>query len=694
MLPPMRPEILFPLFAPVTSLKGVGARLAPLLERLAGPIVRDLLFLKPTGVILRERCFASEAVDGAVQTFEVEVDRHFPGGRIGAPYRIRVRDETGFLHLTYFKVFGDGLHKLAPVGAHLVVSGKVERFGSEVQIPHPAYVLPVERAAEMPDREPLYGATAGLPSRTIARLVQLALARTTELPEWQDPAWRTRRGWSGWREAMTQLHAPRTEADLDFAAPARQRLAYDELLAHQIALAQRKAARIVEAAPVLATGALSQKLEAALPFRLTGAQVRAVGEIRADLASGRRMGRLLQGDVGSGKTVVALLALADAAGAGAQGALMAPTEILSRQHYERLAPILAEVGIEAALLTGRDKGAIRRTKLAKLADGSAKVVIGTHALFQDEVAYANLALAVIDEQHRFGVAERRRLQAKGQSVHLLSMSATPIPRTLELTQYGDLEVSRLDEKPPGRKPIATRAVPMARVEEIAARLDTAAAAGAQAYWICPLVAESELIDLAAAEARAADLKARLKAPVGLVHGQMAPTDKDAVMAEFAEGRLAVLVATTVVEVGVDVPKATIMVIEQAERFGLAQLHQLRGRVGRGAGESACILLYDAPLSEAARTRLDVLRQSEDGFAIAEQDWTLRGGGDALGLKQSGFPDYRLADPVAHRDLLYAAADDARLVLQRDPRLESERGQALRVLMELFDWRPDAAGPGG
>jgi ATP-dependent DNA helicase RecG len=690
----MRPEILFPLFAPVTTLKGVGARLAPLVERLAGPIVRDVLFLKPQGIVVRERATMAEAIDGAIQTFEVEVLQHLAPVRHGAPWKIRVRDETGFLHLIYFKVFGNSLEKLAPTGARLIVSGKVERYGSEVQIPHPAYVLPVERASEIPDREPMYGATAGLPSRTIHRLVQIAEARAPDLPEWQDPAWRTGQGWPSWRAAILTLHAPETEADLTPEAPARQRLAYDELLAHQIALCQRKAARTVEAAPVIATGEIGHALEAALPFRLTGAQQRALAELRADLGSGRRMGRLLQGDVGSGKTVVALLALADVAGAGFQGALMAPTEILARQHHERIAPLLAAVGVETVLLTGRDKGAARRGKLAALAKGTAKVAVGTHALFQDEVEFQNLTFAVVDEQHRFGVAERRRLQDKGGSVHLLSMSATPIPRTLELTQYGDLEVSRLDEKPPGRKPVATRAVPTARVGEIIARLDRAAASGAQAYWICPLVAESELVDLAAAEHRAKALRETLKAPVGLVHGQMLPAEKDAVMVEFASGRLKVLVATTVVEVGVDVPNATIMVIEQAERFGLAQLHQLRGRVGRGAAESACILLYDAPLSEAARARLDILRQSEDGFLIAEQDWALRGGGDALGLKQSGFPDYRLADPIAHRQLLYAAADDARLMVQRDPELTSQRGQALRVLTALFDWRADAAGPGG
>jgi ATP-dependent DNA helicase RecG len=400
------------------------------------------------------------------------------------------------------------------------------------------------------------------------------------------------------------------------------------------------------------------------------------------------MSRLVQGDVGSGKTVVAMLAMADVAASGRQSVLMAPTEILARQHYETLRQPLAEVGVQALLLTGRDKGAERREKLATLADGRAAVAVGTHALFQDEVAFADLALAVIDEQHRFGVGERRRLHAKGRAVHLLALSATPIPRTLELTVLGDLDVSRLDEKPPGRKPVATSAVPTARLDEVTARLRQALEGGAQAFWICPLVSESEVLDVADAETRAADLRARLGPRVGLVHGQMPPAEKDAVMAAFAAGEVGVLVATTVVEVGVNVPNASIMVIEHAERFGLAQLHQLRGRVGRGAAQSSCLLLYEPPLSLGGKARLDILRETEDGFLIAERDLELRGGGDLLGARQSGLPDYRLADPAAHRDLIAIAAKDARALLSRDPELTSARGQAVRVLQALFDWRAD------
>ena len=683
----MRPEILFPLFAPSAALKGVGPKLAPLLERLAGPLVRDVLFLAPTGVVSRSRSTVEAALEGQAHTFLVWVDRHLPA-RGPAPYRIRVADDTGFMFLTYFKVFGDSLEKQHPPGARRAVSGKVERFRGELQMAHPDYLVPAEKLDEIPAFEPVYPATQGLPSRTVRRFANEALARAPDLPEWIDPPLAVRERFPGWRAALEALHAPADEADVSLTAPHRRRLAYDELFAHQLAMAQRKAARRREPAAPVPAGEIAGRMQAALPFRLTGSQLMALAEIRGDLASGERMSRLLQGDVGAGKTVVAMLAMADVAEAGGQSVLMAPTEILARQHHQTIVGPLQAQGIGAVLLTGRDKGAARAEKLRALASGTAKVAVGTHALFQDDVDYQQLALAVIDEQHRFGVGERRRLQVKGAQAHLLAMSATPIPRTLELTMYGDLDVSRLTEKPPGRTPVATRAAPMSRQGEIVQRLRAAVATGAQAFWICPLISESEEVDLAAAERRAAALRQLLgEQTVGLVHGGLPAAQKDAVMADFAEGRFKVLVATTVVEVGVDVPAASIMVIEQAEQFGLAQLHQLRGRVGRGVRESACVLLYDLPLSQTAQRRLDVLRRTDDGFLIAEQDLELRGGGDPLGLKQSGFPAYRLADPFAHRDLIAMAADDARLLLQRDPQLTSERGRAARILQELFEWKP-------
>jgi len=693
----MRPQILFPLFAEVSSLKGVGPKILPLVQKLAGPLVRDLAFLSPSGLIMRQPMTAANAIEGQVGIFEIVIDRLFVPGKPGVPIKVRASDDTGFVHMIWFGGSAQHIDRLLPRGQKRLVSGKVERFNAEVQIVHPDIFTP-EQAGEIAAIEPVYPATAGLSSRVVRKLVQAALTHAPDLPEWQDPAWLARTRWPGWRAALEALHTPTCEPELEPDAPARQRLAYDELLAHQLALARRRRARQITPGPRIAPGEASARLLAALGFELTGAQQQAVAEIRRDLASGEQMGRLLQGDVGSGKTAVAALALADTAASGFQAALMAPTEILARQHWQRLAPMLEAAGVPTILLTGRDTPAERRARLAALASGEAGVAIGTHALFQDAVRFDRLALAVIDEQHRFGVNERQRLQAKGDprtgGVHLLTMSATPIPRTLELTQYGELEVSRLNEKPPGRTPITTAVLPLARIGEVAKRLKAAIDSGAQAYWICPLVAESETVDLAAAEARAADLRRILGIEVGLAHGQMPGAEREAVMTDFVDGRIPLLVATTVVEVGVDVPNATIMVIEHADRFGLAQLHQLRGRVGRGAKASACILLYgggDDGLGETARLRLETLRRTEDGFEIAEEDFRLRGGGDPLGLKQSGFPAYRFADPIRHRSLLLAASDDARLVLGRDPDLTSPRGEAVKVLEALFDWRNDRPG---
>ena len=697
MLHRMRPQILFPLFAEVSTLKGVGPKILPLVQKLAGPLVRDLLMLSPSGLIVRRPMTATNAVEGQMGVFEVTVDRLMVPTKPGAPIKVRAVDETGFVHLIWFGGSAQHIDRLLPKGQKRLISGKVERFNNEVQIVHPDIFTP-DQAGDIAAVEPVYPATQGLTSRVVRKLVQTALPHAPDMPEWQDAAWLAKNRWPNWRDALTALHAPTAEPDLEPDAPARQRLAYDELLAHQLALARRRRARQIMPAPRIAPGEASERLLATLPFDLTGAQARAIEDIRRDLASGEQMGRLLQGDVGSGKTAVAALALADTAASGFQAALMAPTEILARQHHQRLSPMLEAAGVSSVLLTGRDTPAERRQRLAGLASGEIQVAIGTHALFQDAVRFDRLALAVIDEQHRFGVNERQRLQAKGDprtgSVHLLTMSATPIPRTLELTQYGELDVSRLTEKPPGRTPVTTAVLPQARIGEVAKRLKAAIDGGAQAYWICPLVAESESIDLAAAEARAADLRRILKLEVGLAHGQMPGAEREAVMADFADGRIPLLVATTVVEVGVDVPNATIMVIEHADRFGLAQLHQLRGRVGRGVKPSACILLYGGDgdgLGETAQNRLETLRRTEDGFEIAEEDFRLRGGGDPLGLKQSGFPAYRFADPIRHRTLMLAAADDARLVLGRDPELTSPRGEAVRVLEALFDWRSGRTG---
>ncbi len=682
----LRPEILYPLFAPVTALAGVGPRFAKLFEALAGPHTVDLCWHLPSGVI--DRRYAPKvaaAQPGRIATVTVTVGQHRAARSPRQPYKIACHDETGELELVFFHAREDYLRRILPEGQQRVVSGKVEVFADALQMTHPDHVAPPEESAEVMTVEPVYPLTAGLSLKVVGKAVRAALERAPELPEWLDPAFLGRQGWEGWRESLGRAHAPEDEADISPLTRARQRLAYDELLANQLALALVRARqRRQRGRSVRGDGRLRGAVLDALPYGLTGAQQRALAEITDDMAAESRMLRLLQGDVGSGKTVVALLAMLSAVEAGGQAALMAPTEVLARQHYQTLQPLAAAAGVGLEVLTGRDKGKSRNAILARLANGEAGIAVGTHALFQEDVEFRDLALAVIDEQHRFGVHQRLTLSAKGRAVDVLVMTATPIPRTLMLTAYGDLEVSQLTEKPAGRLPIDTRALPLERLEEVVEAVARALAEGAKVYWICPLVAESEASDLAAAEERHAALKARFGEGVGLVHGRMAGKEKDAVMAAFSEGPLKMLVATTVIEVGVDVPAASVMVIEHAERFGLAQLHQLRGRIGRGRAKSTCLLLYQGPLGETARARLRTLRETDDGFKIAEEDLRLRGAGELLGTRQSGFPEFRLADLAVHGELLAAARDDARLILDKDAELESPRGQALRTLLYLFE----------
>jgi ATP-dependent DNA helicase RecG len=690
----MRPQILFPLFAPLSTLPGMGPKLAPLVARaVGGEKVADLLWHRPLGLVDRRSTpLVAQAADGAVATLVVTVEQHMPPRTRTLPWRVRCRDDSGYLHLVFFRAREDWMLSQFPVGAVRVVSGRVERFRDEIQMPHPDHVGPPETLADIARVEPVYGLTAGVTARVMARTVRAALDRAPAFEEWLDPALLRREGWPGWREALETLHAPQGQADLLAGTAARRRLAYDELLASQLALLLvRRSQRRQGADPLAGGGELEARARAALPFALTGAQERAIAEIHADLAKPQRMLRLLQGDVGSGKTVVAFFAMLAAVQAGRQAALMAPTEILARQHHETIAPLARALGVELVLLTGRDKAKARREVLGRLASGAAPLAVGTHALFQDDVAFADLALAVIDEQHRFGVHQRLALAGKGDGVHVLVTTATPIPRTLMLCAYGDMDASRLDEKPPGRKPVDTRLVPLDRLEDVAAGLARQAARGAKAFWVCPLVEESEESDLAAATERARWLAGLLgEARVALVHGRMKPAEKDAAMQAFAEGEARILVATTVIEVGVDVPAATVMVVEHAERFGLAQLHQLRGRVGRGGEASTCLLLYQESLGETARSRLRTMRETEDGFRIAEEDLRLRGAGEVLGTRQSGLPEYRLADIGAHGDLMSIARDEALLLVERDGGLEGARGEALRVLLHLFE--RDAAVP--
>ncbi len=682
----MRPALLNPLFAGPTSLPGIGDKLGRLVEKLVGPRVGDLLWHLPQGLIDRRHSpKIAEARVGEMVTLTVTVSEHqVPRGR-RQPYRVWCHDEGGTISLVYFHGHSEYIQKLLPPGEQRIISGRIEMYQGLPQITHPDHVVTLAEREKVMRVEPVYGLTAGLTARPLQKAIEAALERAPDMPEWLDPAWKQRNGWADWKSALLQAHHPESEKDLEPTTLARRRLAYDELLASQLAISLgREQQREVPGRSIRGDGRLRDKVLAALPYRLTPSQVMAGAEIAGDMASDSRMVRMLQGDVGSGKTVVAFLAMLTAVEAGCQAALMAPTEILARQHFATMAPLAELAGVQLTLLTGRDTAKRKAQIYEGLASGSIQLIVGTHALVQEDVAFADLALAVIDEQHRFGVHQRLTLSAKGRAVDMLVMSATPIPRTLMLAVYGDLDVSRLTEKPAGRKPIDTRTVPLDRLDEVVGAVGRRIASGGRVYWVCPLVEESEVVDLAAAEDRFATLVARFGDRVAMVHGQMKATERDKAMAAFSSGAAQLLVATTVIEVGVDVPAATVMVIEHAERFGLAQLHQLRGRVGRGEEASSCLLLYGSPLSESARARLAIMRETEDGFRIAEEDLRLRGGGEVLGTRQSGLPEMRLANLALHGDLLQAARDDSKLIIERDPTLATPRGEALRTLLYLFE----------
>ncbi len=694
----MRPAALIPLFASAKSLSGIGPRMELLLRKalrlppgIAEPRVIDLLWHTPTGVIDRRATpTVAAAQPGTIATLEVRVLKHKPAprGNIKAPYKVACEDDTGRIDLVFFHAERKFIERQLPVGSIRFVSGRIESYNDKKQMAHPDYIVAPESRADLPLLEPVYPLTAGLSGKVVLKAVRHALERVPDLPEWQDAAWLARQAWPDIKTALTRLHRPQDAADVSTASAPWMRIAYDELLAGQLALGLvRQSLKNQPGRSIAGDGRIRARIADALPFALTNSQRQALKEIADDMAADFRMLRLLQGDVGSGKTVVALMAMAIAVEGGAQAALMAPTEVLARQHAETIAPLADAAGLRIALLTGREKGRPRAELLDRLACGEIDIVIGTHALFQPDVAFKDLAFAVIDEQHRFGVHQRLALQTKGGKggANVLVMTATPIPRTLLMTHYGDLDVSRLTEKPAGRKPIVTKAIPVDSIERLIDRLRVQLGEGAQVYWVCPLIESTDKSELAAAEERHAHLVQLFgAAKVGLLHGGMQDKAKDATMAAFAANHLKILVATTVIEVGVDVPNANIMVIEHAERFGLAQLHQLRGRVGRGSRESFCMLLYKTPLGETARQRLEMMEKTEDGFAIAEKDLELRGGGEVLGARQSGMPEFRIADVPAFAELLAAARDDARLVLNQDPHLTTPRGEALKLLLYLFE----------
>ena len=707
----MRAAALYPWFAAVSSLKFIGPATTAALMRLLrparaveevatrDPILRDLLFHLPIGALDRRSVTpVSQLKAGTLATVEVTVSEHKPPparrGRL--PYRIATHDATDTLMLTFFHVKGDYLSRQLPVGEKRLISGTVEWYNGVPTISHPDIIARPESAAQVLRLAPQYPLTAGMSQRMLGKAIDQALMRIAPLPEWLDAEFVAQQGFPPLLAALKAIHQPEEEAALAPESAARRRLAYDEMLAGQLALAlARRLTQRQQSYAITYNDALEARWRAALPFHLTAGQEEVLTAMRADLATGTRMVRLLQGDVGSGKTILAFAAMTQVVSNGLQAALMAPTDLLARQHLESLQPLAEATGQRLALLSGKMRKGEQEKIRAALAAGEIDIAIGTHALFQEDVAFKTLGLIVVDEQHRFGVAERLRLAGKGRAPHLLQMSATPIPRSLTMTLYGDMEISSLTERPPGRKEIDTRIVPTARVNEVIEGLARVMAAGEKAYWVCPLIDAPDeeaialgALDLAAAEERFAELAKIFPGKVGLVHGRMKLAEREKVMRAFKEGELQLLVATTVIEVGVNVPEATVMVIEHAERFGLAQLHQLRGRVGRSALASRCILLYGGKLSGLAKSRLEVLRGTNDGFAIAEEDLRLRGAGDMLGLRQTGMPDFLLVDMAHHLPLLRIANDDAKLVLTRDPDLVSERGMALRLLLQLFEY--DAA----
>ncbi len=682
----MRPKTLHPFFSPLTVLPGVGPKTAQQLEKLAGTRVIDLLWHFPTGIIDRSHAPSiAEARPLEIATLTVTIERHVPPPSSRHPYRIECSDESGSMVLIFFSPRRDYLKTMFPEGEIRVVSGTIQEFRNQKQMTHPDRVGTLETLNQISTVEPVYRLVAGLTNRAVCRLIKHALSHVSDLPEWLDSSTRDDQGWTSFRQSLAKIHAPEDPDDVLPAAQARARLAYDELLAHELALQIiRQRERTQPGRPIAYTGVLRDPLIARLPFHLTSSQQHAITEISGDMASDKRMFRMLQGDVGSGKTVVALVALLSAVEAGYQATLMAPTELLARQHLETARELLEGTDTRIALITGGETGTRRSQILTELADGDIDIAIGTHAMFQAGVTFRDLALCIIDEQHRFGVRQRLSLTAKGASPDVLFMTATPIPRSLMMAMYGDMAESRLTDRPPGRGPVETRALPISRSADVVDRLVSAIAQGARAFWLCPMIDAGEASDLAAAKQRHASLSGRIGDRVGLLHGQLPAAEKASVIQKFSEGTLDVLVATTVIEVGVDIPAASIMVIEHAERFGLAQLHQLRGRVGRGDQTSYCLLLYEPPLSDMARQRLRAVRDIQDGFVIAEEDLKLRGSGERMGILQSGQTRFRLADLVQHSELLEAAREEARQILRQDPQLEQPRNNPHRLLLGLFE----------
>ncbi|WP_455477623.1 ATP-dependent DNA helicase RecG [Bartonella sp. B41] len=690
----MHQNLIKPLFASVRTLPGINPRICSLLAKLLNinstkrePTLIDLLQLMPHSVIDRRMCpNIALAQKGMITTLEIVIDKHKPPptGRNRIPYRITAYDQTGKIDLVFFHARRSWLKNQLPEGKKVIVSGKIERFNQQLSMVHPDHITPSEQSNKIPLIEPVYHSTAELSAKILRHSIQNALEYIPPMPEWIEENIKKQQNFSSFSVSLRRIHTPIDPDDLSLKSAARRRLAYDELLAYQLALGlERLKIKSLSGTSRPSTGSYTKKLLKILPFQLTNEQNKAIRDIADDLASQKPMLRLLQGDVGAGKTVVALMAIAQIAENAGQSALMAPTEVLARQHFDTISPFAQKIGLETVLLTGREKGKLRTSILERILSGQTSIIIGTHALIQNSVIYNNLALTIIDEQHRFGVHQRLALTSKGHKPDMLVMTATPIPRTLVLTAFGDMDVSQIMEKPKGRKPITTAMISLKRINELIERIEIVLKKGEKLYWICPLIEESTTLEITSIEKRFAALHERFGNCVGMIHGKMSTDEKEKAMASFKYGNISILVATTVIEVGVDVPDASIIIIEHAECFGLSQLHQLRGRVGRREKKSSCILLYKSPLTKTAETRLNIIRNTEDGFKIAEEDWRLRGEGEILGTKQSGIPEFHMANLAVHSDLLSIARKNARLFLQNNTDFSSNQGQALCLLLDIF-----------
>ena len=678
---------------PLSSLPGVGPRTRALLKNLVGDSLQDLLFFFPHRIV--ERLYfpsihaylrsAHTLKEDVFITLIVRVNQISKPTRKGGPIKVKVEDDTGSFDLMFFNSNFQYLQKKLMLFQDLLVSGRPTFYGKKFQINHPDYIGAPAALSDFRGSSPIYPLTAGLSNKVVASVAQTALKMAPNIDEWLSPELLNARHWPSWKEALTTLHCPKP---IDFlpTCPARQRLAYDELLAQQLTLLLSRTTSFTKSGMSTPASTRIPSFLKSLPFELTPCQTRVFKEISEDLSSSRRMLRLLQGDVGSGKTVVSFLAALQMSDQNAQVSFLAPTEILAQQHFKTMSPWAESLGISLDILSGSSSQRKHGKDVKnRLKEGILSLVVGTHALLEDDVIFKDLRLVVVDEQHRFGVEQRLKLFKKGRHSDILAMSATPIPRTLQLVNFGDMGISILHEKPKNRKPITTRVLPLNRIDDVINGITRILEKKQRVYWICPLIEESEKLDLTAAQERFLALQHVFgEKVVGLLHGKMKSVEKENVMGSFARGDIQILVSTTVIEVGIDIKEASLMVIEHAERFGLSQLHQLRGRVGRGEDASSCLLLYAEGLSEIARCRLSILRETNDGFKIAEEDLRLRGSGDLLGVHQSGYDIFKVADLYEHKDLLEMAQKEARLIFEKDPHLLNERGFKLRNLLSLFN----------